>query len=215
VSPLAALRSALFVALAFGGANAGAAEDATARLERYLAGSGSLKAEFVQTQYTANGREQRRASGLFYLRRPDRFRWEYLAPEQQLIVCDGRDIWVYEQDLQQVTIRSLAQATGATPAMVLARSNAVGELFTVAESGTRDGLEWFRLTPRAADPEFRGLELGFRADDLRSMKFTDRLQQTTVIEFTALDRRARLADALFRYTPPKGVDVVGRPSAGR
>lgn len=192
------------------------AEDAvTARVERYLAGSGALKTEFVQTQYSAAGRELRRANGLFYLRRPGRFRWEYFAPEQQLIVCDGHDIWMYEKDLEQVTIRSLAEATDATPAMILARSGGVGDVFTVTDAGPHDGMEWFRLTPRAADPEFRGIELGFVEDDLRMMKFTDRLQQTTVIEFAALDRHAKLADALFRFTPPKGVDVVGRPSAGR
>jgi outer membrane lipoprotein carrier protein len=99
--------------------------------------------------------------------------------------------------------------------MILARTGGVGEVFTVEDAGRRDGLEWFRLAPRAADPEFRGIELGFRGDDLHTMRFTDRLQQTTVIEFAALDRRARLADPLFRFTPPRGVDVVGRPSAGR
>lgn len=192
-----------------------AVDAATARIERYLAGSGSLKAEFSQTQYSSAGREIRRASGLFYLRRPGRFRWEYLAPEQQLIVCDGRDIWMYEQDLQQVTIRSLAEATDATPAMILARSGGVGDVFAVMDAGERDGLEWFRLTPRAADPEFRGIELGFVAEELHTMRFTDRLQQTTVIEFAAMDRRVKLADSLFRFTPPRGVDVVGRPSAGR
>jgi outer membrane lipoprotein carrier protein len=191
------------------------AEDATTRLERYLAGSGSLKAEFEQLQLGADGREQRRSSGLFYLRRPDRFRWEYLDPEPQLIVCDGRDIYVYEQDLEQVTIRSLATATGASPAMILARSNEVGELFTVEAAGTRDGLEWFRLAPRAKDPEFRGLEIGFAAGEISTMKFVDRLQQTTIVRFAALDRRAKLADVLFRFTPPKGVDVVGRPSGAR
>lgn len=194
---------------------AAAADAATARIERYLAASGSLKAEFTQTQYSSAGKEVRRASGLFYLRRPGRFRWEYLAPEQQLIVCDGRDIWMYEHDLQQVTIRSLAEATDATPAMILARSGGVGDVFAVVDTGRRDGLEWFRLTPRAADPEFRGIELGFLEDQLRTMRFTDRLQQTTVIEFASLDRRVKLADSLFRFTPPRGVDVVGRPSAGR
>ena len=169
----------------------------------------------MQTQYSSAGQEVRRASGLFYLRRPGRFRWEYLAPEQQLIVCDGRDIWMYERDLEQVTIRSLAEATDATPAMILARSGGVGEVFAVVDDGRRDGMEWFRLTPRTADPEFRGIELGFVGDDLRTMRFTDRLQQTTVIEFAALDRHAKLADALFRFTPPRGVDVVGRPSAQR
>jgi outer membrane lipoprotein carrier protein len=192
-----------------------AADAAATRIERYLAGSGSMKADFVQTQFSTTGTELRRATGIFYLRRPGRFRWEYLAPEQQLIVCDGRDIWMYEHDLQQVTIRSLAEATDATPAMILARTGGVGEVFTVEDAGRRDGLEWFRLAPRAADPEFRGIELGFRGDDLHTMRFTDRLQQTTVIEFAALDRRARLADPLFRFTPPRGVDVVGRPSAGR
>ena len=195
--------------------HAAAADAATARIERYLAASGSLKAEFTQTQYSSAGKEVRRASGLFYLRRPGRFRWEYLAPEQQLIVCDGRDIWMYEHDLQQVTIRSLAEATDATPAMILARSGGVGDVFAVVDTGRRDGLEWFRLTPHAADPEFRGIELGFVEDQLRTMRFTDRLQQTTVIEFASLDRRVKLADSLFRFTPPRGVDVVGRPSAGR
>lgn len=215
---MSALRGFLAVLLACAGlglAPGAGAEDATARIERYLAASGSLKAEFEQLQFAADGREQRRATGLFYLRRPDRFRWEYLEPEPQLIVCDGRDIYVYEQDLEQVTIRTLAAATGASPAMILARSNEVGELFTVEAAGTKDGLEWFRLTPRAKDPEFRGLEIGFEAGELSTMKFVDRLQQTTVVRFAALDRRAKLADVLFRFTPPKGVDVVGRPSASR
>lgn len=185
---------------------------AARRVESALGGLESLRAAFRQTVSDSEGRVIERAEGTMALARPGRFRWDYRIP-QQLIVSDGRTVWFHDVELEQVTIRSAAEALAGTPALLLAGQGELAAEYAISDAGTADGLAWSRLTPRAADGDFRELRLGFRGDTLRRMLLLDRLGQITRLDFERIERNPRLDAALFTFVPPAGVDVVGRAPA--
>jgi outer membrane lipoprotein carrier protein len=132
---------------------------------------------------------------------------------EQLIVSDGTTIWLYDRELEQVTVRAAGTALAGTPAMLLAGGVAIDEEFAVSDAGRADGLSWSVLRPRA-EGDFREVRLGFSAAGLQRMQLTDRLGQVTELEFSALERNPPLDAGLFRFTPPPGVDVIGRAPDG-
>jgi len=190
-----------------------AAADAALRLERYLDELTSLRAEFRQSVTDARGRAIERAEGTMSLLRPGRFRWEYRVPEQ-LIVSDGKTIWHYDIELEQVTIREAGATLAGTPAQLLAGQADLDEEFSITDAGEGEGLQWSLLTPRRPDPDFRELRLGFDGRELRRMRLFDRLDQITELELLQIERNPRLDPSLFTFKPPPGVDVVGRAPAG-
>jgi chaperone LolA len=151
------------------------------------------------------------ASGRLYLQKPGRFRWDYLKPDAQVIVSDGRNLWLYDQDLEQVTVKSVDESLSSTPALLLAGKSGVADSFTVTDAGTRGGLHWLRLVPKKGDTDFAELALGFSQDTLRVMELNDKLGQRTHIEFDDVKRNPRLEQSLFAFQPPDGVDVIGTP----
>ena len=191
------------------------ADDAAAaqRVEEFLGQLVSLRAEFRQTVTDAGGRELERAEGTMAIARPGRFRWDYRVPEQQ-IISDGVTVWMYDVELEQVTVRAAGEALVGTPAMLLAGKGDLKEEFEIADGGSRDGLDWSRLTPRKPDGDFRVVRLGFAGRELRRMLLLDRLGQTTELNLLEIQRNPRIDDGLFKFTPPPGVDVVGRAPAG-
>lgn len=191
------------------------ATDAAAvqRVRDALGGLQSLRAEFRQTVTDAKGRLLERAQGTMSLARPGRFRWDYRVP-RQLIVSDGKTIWLHDVELEQVTIRPATEALAGTPAMLLLGEGELESEFTIEDGGTNAGLVWSRLRPRSADGDFRELRLGFQARELRRLTLLDRLGQVTEIELSELKRNPRLDDSQFSFTPPPGVDIVGRAPAG-
>lgn len=188
---------------------AAAATTPEARLDAYLSGLGTLRAEFHQEVIDADGRLREQAAGTLTLQRPGRFRWDYRKPEGQLLVSDGATLWLYDAELEQVTVRPVSQALTATPAMLLAGQGRVGEVFVVEAEPASGGLEWLALTPRRADTDFRRVRLAFRRGELLRMELTDRLGQLTRIEFSAIERNPAVPAGAFRFEPPPGVDVVG------
>jgi len=202
---------ALFAILLPGiaGADAAADERAAERLETALRGLSGLRAEFRQTVTDAQGQAVESASGTVSLARPGRFRWDYREPAQ-LIVSDGTTVWFHDVDLAQVTIRPAAEALVGTPAMLLAGAGDLRAEFNVAAGGEADRLAWTRLTPKTAEGDFRELRVGLAGESLREMILVDRLGQTTRIEFDHVERNPRFDASTFRFTPPPGVDVVGR-----
>jgi outer membrane lipoprotein carrier protein len=205
VRPLCA--GTVFLVLA---ASAHATDDAVARVESYLSGVTTLSAKFVQVVRDRQDRITDRASGTLSMSRPDRFRWDYREPYEQIIVADGRKLWLYDADLQQVTVRGLEQGLGSTPAMLLSGAGRVGASF--ASVGVeRDGdWTWCRLRPSPHASDFETVSLAFSAKgELAAMELADKLGQTTRIDFSELTRNTRLDDALFRFEPPAGVDVIG------
>jgi outer membrane lipoprotein carrier protein len=183
------------------------------RVEDTFGALTSLRAEFRQTVTDARGELIESAEGTMSLARPGRFRWEYRVPEQ-LIVSDGVTVWFHDVDLEQVTIRNAAETIVGTPAMLLTGAGDLRTEFDISDGGTGQGLAWSRLQPRRADGDFRELRLGFADGQLRRMTLLDRLGQTTDLEFARIERNPRLDSALFHFTPPAGVDVVGRAPTG-
>lgn len=199
------------IAPAFAAPTADAA--AALRVEGFLGQLTSLRAEFRQTVTDAGGRVLERAEGTMVLARPGRFRWDYRVPQQQ-IVSDGVTVWLYDVELEQVTVRAAGEALAGTPAMLLAGKGDLKDEFAITDAGSQDGLDWSRLTPLRTDGDFREVRLGFAGRELQRMTFFDRLGQTTELELSELERNPRLDSAVFTFEPPPGVDVVGRVPAG-
>ncbi|MEW6679125.1 MAG: outer membrane lipoprotein chaperone LolA [Pseudomonadota bacterium] len=183
--------------------------DALARLESFVDGTRGLKAQFSQTVFDAKGRKTQEASGTLFLSRPGKFRWVYSKPYAQLIVGDGSKLWIHDEDLDQVTVRKLDQAIGESPAALLAGNNDMGKLFNLKDTGEKDGLEWLEATPKGKDGSFEKVRMGFKGNDLMAMELQDNFGQTTQLRFTGLVRNPALGASLFRFKPPKGVDVLG------
>lgn len=201
------------VALAAGSASGNGAQDdrSAQNLERYLAGLSSLQADFHQLSTVSGGDEAREASGRLYLQKPGRFRWDYRQPSPQLIISDGVNLWLYDQELEQVTVKPIDESLTTTPALLLAGKASVAESFTITAGGSQNGLDWVRLTPKRTDTDFNEFRLGFAGGELKAMELRDKLQQTTRIEFSGVKRNTRLAGNLFQFSPPAGVDVIGTP----
>lgn len=180
-------------------------------LERYLAELTSLQAEFHQVSTVAGGDAAEEASGRLYLQKPGRFRWDYREPNAQLIVSDGVNLWLYDQELEQVTVKTIDESLTTTPALLLAGKASAAESFTITAAGSQAGLDWVRLVPKRADTDFLEFRLGFARGELRMMELKDKLQQSTRIEFSEVKRNTRLASSLFEFSPPAGVDVIGTP----
>jgi len=183
--------------------------DAQSRLDNFVSGTKGLKAQFSQSVFDAKGRKTQEASGTLYLARPGKFRWVYQKPYAQLIVGDGKKLWIYDEDLDQVTVRKLDQAIGESPAALLAGNNDIGKLFNLKDDGDKNGLEWLEATPKGKEGTFDKVRMGFKGNDLMAMELQDNFGQTTHLRFSGLERNPALGTSLFRFTPPKGVDVVG------
>jgi len=195
------------------GADASSDTRATERLEAALKGLSSLRAGFHQTVTDARGAQTESAEGTVSLARPGKFRWDYRVPAQ-LIVSDGTTVWLYDVDLSQVTIRPAADSLSGTPALLFSGQSDLGAAFKIADGGETDGLAWSRLTPKNAESDFRELSVGIAGGELRRMLLVDRLGQTMRIEFDRIERNPRLDASIFSFTPPPGVDVVGRAPEG-
>jgi outer membrane lipoprotein carrier protein len=180
------------------------------QLHAFLEGTQSAQGSFRQTVANKERRTTQTTSGTFAFQRPGKFRWTYDKPFDQLIVGDGEKVWVYDHDLNQVIVRKLDAALGATPAALLAGDNALEKNFTLVAGGAADGLEYVDATPKAADAQFTRIRLGF-ADNLpRRMALTDAFGQSTELTFSDMQRNPKLAGDAFTFTPPKGADVVGQ-----
>ena len=199
------------------GATARAAGASTV-LDSYLEGLTSLRTSFTQVVLDGHGQELESGAGTLLVRRPGRFRWEY-TPQgggPQLLVADGANLWFYDRDLQQATVKPAAAALTATPVMLLSGTpQEMRTAFTVADAGTHDELQWVRVTPRSGTAEFSSAELGFRGAQLVRLVIHDRLDQTDSLAFTHSERGARIADSELRFTPPPGVDLIGTPVASQ
>jgi outer membrane lipoprotein carrier protein len=142
------------------------------------------------------------------LKKPGRFRWDYEEPYERVISADGERVWLYEADLDQVTVRRLDAGLGETPAALLTGTADVLDHFQYRGSMIADDVRWLRLEPEAAESDFAAIELGFVGGDLRGILLMDRLGQKTRIDFDEVDTEATVADDLFRFEPPPGVDVI-------
>ena len=181
----------------------------TEQLKAFVADTRSARADFAQTVVSKSGRRPQQSLGRFSFARPGKFRWTYDKPYYQLIVGDGEKLWVYDRDLNQVTVKKLGQALGESPAALLSGDNAMERNFLLADGGGSDGLEWVEATPKAKGGSFERVRLGFKDDLPRVMEVVDNFGQTTTLLFSHFERNPALPPGLFRFVPPKGADVVG------
>lgn len=190
---------------------AGAAETARAKLDAFAKGIDAISADFEQQVRDANG-GGKTSHGTLALKAPRQFRWDVTSPYKQLIVADGEKVWIYDPDLEQVTVRAQGTEEAHSPLTVLTDLSQLDRDFTANEQGEHDGLTWLRLKSKDKEPQFNYCDLGFEANNLERMRFEDTLGNTTEIRFAHWQRNPKLAADAFRFTPPKGVDVVGDPT---
>ncbi len=180
------------------------------RLERFLHQLTTIKAGFVQTLNNADGELIEKSEGIMAVERPGMFRLEYQNPYEQLYVADGRNIWFYDRDLEQVTVKPQSEALGSTPALLLSTTDPLETNFEIREVGLKEGgLYWLELNPKDPDSNFEFVRLAMKGDLLHAMEMVDGFGQTTRLLFDPMVRNPQLSADIFQFTPPPGVDVIG------
>jgi outer membrane lipoprotein carrier protein len=167
----------------------------------------SGRATFTQTVTSPDGAKKKISSGSFDFARPNRFRFAYAKPFEQTIVGDGEKVWVYDADLNQVSVRKLGQALGATPAALLAGGTLERD-FDLANLPAQGGLEWAEAKPKARDGAFQAVRVGFRGKDLAALEIIDSFGQKSLLQFNGFAANAAVAPETFRFTVPAGADVI-------
>lgn len=192
--------------LAAGTVQAGGRES----LDTFTKGLKGLDGQFSQQVFDSKGKRKEASSGRVALSTPRLFRWEYLKPHPQLIVADGTKVWVHDPDLKQVTVRPQGAEEQNSPLTALIDPQKLSRDFNLKDTGKQGGLEWLELTPKQEEGAgFQNARLGFDATGLARMLIVDALGQRTDITFSGWKRNPTFAAKTFRFTPPKGIDVIG------
>ncbi|HET9645875.1 MAG TPA: outer membrane lipoprotein chaperone LolA [Burkholderiaceae bacterium] len=165
------------------------------------------RARFTQTVTSPDGAKKKTSSGSFEFARPNRFRFAYAKPFEQVIVGDGQKVWIYDADLNQASSRRMNEALGATPAALLA-GGSLDKDFDLAEQRARDGLKWVQATPRVKDGQFQSLHIGFKGKTLAALEIVDSFGQRSLLQFSDVEANAPVSDSEFRFVPPKGAEVI-------
>ena len=197
----ALLATALFATTALAGARD--------ELKTFTTGLKGLDGQFTQKVYDGGGKLKETSNGRVALSAPRLFRWEYNAPYEQLIVADGKQVWVYDPDLQQASKRPQGVEEASSPLAILLDPAKLDRDFTVKEAGASNGIEWLQLTPKQADAAFKTAKLGFGKAGLAEMEYVDALGQRTKISFSGWKRNPGFAKGTFVFVPAQGVDVIG------
>lgn len=186
-----------------------AADVGIAQLQRFIAQADSADGHFEQIVVSGAARRPQLSSGSFAFERPGRFRWSVETPYPQLLVSDGGRLWIWDEDLNQVTVKVLDDALGSTPAAILAGEGALEEAFELVDEGAVEDLVWVRATPRQADSSFEFMRMGLSGDMLMRMELRDHFGQTTTIDFVSLRLGVQRDPEFFSFVPPEGADVIG------
>ena len=181
--------------------------DAADTLRDFVRDVKTGRSTFTQTVTAPDGAKKKSSSGTFEFARPNRFRFAYAKPFEQLIVADGRKVWIYDADLNQVSARKLSNALGATPAALLAGGSLEID-FDLAPMPAKDGLDWVKATPKAKDGAFQSVLIGFRGKDLAAVEIVDSFGQRSLLQFAQLAANVAIAPDRFVFTVPPGADVI-------
>lgn len=183
------------------------------KLNEFFTSVDTMQAAFSQQVLDEKGQVRQASQGNVFLARPGKFRWEYATPDKHEIVADGKNVWVYDVELDQVTVKPMDKALASAPVGMLTQKQPVEKQFDVQEMEA-DGskLEWFRLTPKKKDSDFTTMDLGVSANGVEEMILSDKFGQQTYIKFEGLRTNVDIDKGRFSFTPPAGVDVVGKPS---
>ncbi|MFI4913757.1 MAG: outer membrane lipoprotein carrier protein LolA [Steroidobacterales bacterium] len=223
---------------ATGAVGTGAPSGAATLLDRYFEGLKTMRCEFQQRIVDARGQDVEAGAGVLLVQRPGRFRWEYAARNGtdpagavaaghsavgdrqagggrgQILVADGRNLWFYDRELMQVTVKPVTAALSATPMALLSGSDAeLHAAFEIGAAPAHDGLEWVQVVPRNAEADFSRAQLGFKSGQLVRMVIDDKLGQILTLDLIHSQRNVTLAAAEFRFQPPAGADVIGTPES--
>jgi outer membrane lipoprotein carrier protein len=174
----------------------------------FLKATPQARGTFTQTVIAKSGRKPQQSSGSFAFSRPGKFRWNYDKPYKQLLVSDGKKLWSYDPDLNQVMVRKLGDAVGSSPAALLA-GDALEDNFTLIDAGTANGLQFIEAVPASKEGTFQSVRIGMKDNLPRMMEVRDNFGQTTIINLGQIEGNVALPADTFRFTPPKGADVVG------
>ncbi len=184
------------------------AENSIDPLQNFLTNFESFEAKFVQSLISENGEELEKTEGILYLQQPGKFHWSYQQPYIQKIISDGDVLWVFDEDLEQVTIREMGNSIEQTPVGIILGNNSIEEHFVQVDLGVIEGFNWIELTPKDLEAQYRNIRLGFDQDKLGMMIIADDLGQTTRIDFSEIKKNAKLPAMLFKFEMPDDVDVI-------
>ena len=186
-----------------------AAQTALDQLETFISDVETFQADFEQTLYDSDSEPLQRSIGTIQLKRPGRFVWTYSEPEEQLIIADGTRIWMYDKELEQVTVNEITERVAGTPLALLMRATPLDDAFAIVELGAVEGIDWLELTPKAETSDFEQIFIGMTDGGLAAMELRDNFGQATQIVFSDVESGVELADELFVFNVPDGVDVIG------
>ncbi len=180
--------------------------DGIGDLKAFVSNLTTFKAAFVQT--VRRGKNTTKETGVLTLKRPTRFRWDYIEPYPHMVLADGFHVWVYDKELEQATRQKQQKAVSGTPAQVLTGDVAVEKSFKLKNLKGSKGVSWVKLTPRSKDSQYEYVKVAFSNGDLLEMDIVDKLNQTTQIRFSNTKRNPQIPWDFFIFDPPKGVDLV-------
>ena len=181
------------------------------QLRQFLTQTKTASGEFTQNVTVVNARpgaKPQNSSGKFMFERPGKFRWVYEKPYEQVLIADGEKLYIYDKDLNQVTVKKIGAALPSSPASILFGTNEFEKEFDVKDAGSRDGLDWVDAKPRKKDTTFEKIQLGFKDGLPAAMQLTDSFGQTTQLKFARVERNPKVDTQAFKFSAPKGADVL-------
>ena len=192
---------------------AGSSDAGFERLQNFMDRVQTLRAQFRQDILNGDQDLVEQSSGEVVFSRPGRFRWNYERPYQRTVVADGTRLWLYEADLDQVTVRPLSAGLGETPAALLTGDKAILDRFEYVSSWTGESVLWVRLRPRSPDSDFESVAIGFEGERPVQLELQDRLGQRSRLYLSAVRLNVKVTDDTFRFVVPDGADVIGDTGA--
>lgn len=179
-------------------------------LTRYLNNLHTFQSDFTQSVFTPNNQTKQKSKGLIVVKNPNKFYLEYNEPYKLIYVADGKKLWSYDEDLEQVVVKEQGNLLINTPAMLLGNPKDLTKSYVIEKTGVIDGLLWFELTPKSDNSNFETVGFAFDGDKLVAMEMRDNFGQTTRLDFRNIIKNPKLAKNRFKFTPPKDVDVIGQ-----
>lgn len=189
------------------------AEGGRQKLNEFFTQVNTMQSGFIQEVFDDKGQLKQKSRGVVFLQRPGRFRWQYAEPEQHVIVADGKNVWVHDVELEQVTVKPTSRALSAAPVGMLLNKQPVETQFQVQEMQAENSrLEWFHLVPHKKDSDFTSMDLGVSEQGIQEMVLEDKFGQQTYIHFQGMKLNIPVDANRFNFTPPANADVIGQPS---
>ena len=177
-------------------------------LKRFYSEIQSYSASFEQVVVDENMKLLEASNGEFSIERPGKFYWHYITPSEQMIIGDGKQVWIYDVELEQITHRQADAAVSQTPAMLLSGEGDLDDSFILEEAGRDNGLDWVRMIPKNRDSGFIDVRIGFASGKLQRLEMKDNFGQSTRMSFKNVKENIDIPGKVFNFIPPSGVDVI-------